>query len=158
MRYLSIGGNNLKNTSDSILTGMNSSVADLSLYSAKLVEIGNVAIFTQLRYLSLCSNKLETIPDLLDLSRLSTLYIRDNTRMTCDHRMYWRRLWDRVRSRLRRRDDAECKAPPAVRGHRLSRISPRFMQCDQGESCFCYSRLLLVISCHYPADAIFQFY
>ena len=133
LRELFIGDNNLRNISDSTLAAMNSRMTYLSLVSAKLIEIGNVAMLTQLRYLSLRSNKLETIPDLLGLSRLSSLYIGGNTRMTCDRRMCWRGLWDRVRSKLNRKDDAECKAPSVVRGHRLSRISPGFMQCDQGE-------------------------
>ena len=133
LRELYLGGNNLRNISDSTLTGMNSGIRELGLDTDKLVEIGNVAIFNQLRYLNLRSNKLATIPDLLGLPSLSTLYIRDNTRMTCDRWMCWRGLWDRVRPRLRRGDDAECKAPPIVRGHPLSIISPGFMQCDQGE-------------------------
>ena len=132
LRTLYIGENNFRNISDSTLAGMNSGITSLNLESTKLVEIGNVAIFTQLQYLSLRSNKLETIPDLLSLLQLRTLHIRDNTRLTCDRRMCWRGMWDRVRSRLFNADNAECKAPPAVRGYPLSRINPAFMECDQG--------------------------
>ena len=132
---LHMGLNNLGFFSDSTLAGMNKDIT-LLLRSDKLVEIGNVAIFVKLYFLDLRWNDLETIPDLLALPRLGKLYIGGNTRMTCDRRLCWRALWDRVRSRLYWEDDVKCKAPSAVRGHRLSRINPGFMQCDQGGCCY----------------------
>ena len=138
---LNIEVNYLKHVSNSTLAGISNTLTLLSLYRNRLLDIGNLTVLTNLRIVGLERNQLETIPDMLGLSQLRSLYIDGNTRMTCDHRMCWRRLWDRVRAPLFSSDDATCKAPLAARGHSLSRINPGFMQCDQGDGFYCQIHL-----------------
>ena len=127
--------NDLTNISDATLAGMNSMMEVLGFMDNNLVEFGDVTVMKSLRVLYLAGNKLETIPDMLGVfPRLWVLTIEHNTRMTCDFRMCWKRLWDRVRTPITRSDDVQCTAPPAARGHDLSLISPGFMQCDQGDA------------------------
>ena len=122
--------NDLRNVSDSALAGM-SYMKRLSQAQTNLVELGDVSVLDNLETLWLDENSLETIPDMLDgVPKLGYLSIRDNGRMTCDCRMCRWRLWGRVRPPIRS-DEVDCVYPPAARGHRLSLISPGFMNCDQ---------------------------
>ena len=135
---LYLSNNDITNISDSDIAGMSSMITRLALSGNNLVELGDVTPITDLGILWLSNNQLQTIPDMLDgLPNLWGLNIGDNTRLTCDRRMCWRRLWKRVRSPLLYGDDVECKAPPAARGHRLSMINPGFMKCDQGGDRYC---------------------
>ena len=134
LKWLYINNNDITNVSHAALAGMSGTVTQLQLYNNQLVHLGDATVLTNLNALQLHGNDLETIPDMLGgLPRLSTLRIKDNVRMACDHRMCWRRLWDRVRSPIKYSDDVKCMAPPAARGHLLSLISPGFIECDQGE-------------------------
>ena len=130
---INLNFNYITHISNSALAGMSDTVISLLLYGNNLMTIGDVTVLTNLEYLNVRQNQLKTIPDvLLGLPRLRWLYIGDSTRMFCDHRMCWRRLWDRVRSSMGSEDDVMCMAPSAARGHRLSMINPGLMQCDQG--------------------------
>ena len=123
--------NNLRNVSDSALAGMRN-MKRLSLAQANLVALGDVSVLDNLETLWLYENSLETIPDMLGgVPKLRYLSIRDNSRMTCDRRMCWWRLWGRVRPPIQS-DEVDCVYPTAARGHRLSLISPGFMNCGQG--------------------------
>ena len=130
---LALRSNDLTVISDSELASMSSTFRRLNLIDNQLIQLGDVTLLNNLGGLWLDGNELETIPDLLmGLPNLWVLSTRGNTRMACDHRMCWRRLWDRVRSQIPFGDDVKCMAPLAARGYRLSLISPGFMQCDQG--------------------------
>ena len=132
---LRLGGNEITYISDSALASMSSTLTELQLYRNKLVEIGDTAVLNNIDTLWLNENQLETIPDMLEgVPRLLKLKTKDNTRMSCDHRNCWMRLWDRVRSPIPIKDDVICMVPSAVRGHCLSLINPAFMQCDQGKA------------------------
>ena len=114
---------------------MSSTIQTLGLMKNNLVEIGDLTVLNNLGILYLRGNNLEMIPDILEgLLQLWVLKIGDNTRMSCDRRMCWRRLWDRMRPPIEYRDDVMCMAPPAARGHHLAKISPGFIQCARGES------------------------
>ena len=133
LTVLYLDGNYFTNISDSALGGISTTLVTLHLARNQLVEFGNITVLYNIKNLDLRHNDLETIPDILDgLPSLNKLWIEGNRRMTCDHRMCWRRLWDRVRTPIARDDDVECMAPSVVRGHPLSEINPGFMQCDQG--------------------------
>ena len=142
---LRLGENDIVSVSDSELAGISSTTAVLDLVANKLVEVGDITVLQNLVAVWLSNNKLESIPDMLGgLPRLRQLYIDGNSRMSCDIRMCWMRLWERVRSRILYTDDAQCMAPPSARGYRLSQISPGFMQCNQGEvSYFLKAKLLI---------------
>ena len=133
LEQLRLARNRITSISDSELASVSRNLFFLELSYNKLTEIGDLTPLRRVRQLSLEGNELETIPDMLDGAPLYIFKIKDNTRMTCDHRMCWRRLYERVRSWIRYKDDVKCMAPSAARGHSLSRISPNFMQCDQGE-------------------------
>ena len=131
---LRLGGNEITHISDSALASVSSTLRMLQLYGNKLVEFGDITALNNLGTLWLQRNQLETIPDMLEgVPRLTNFLIKQNTRMACDHRNCWIRLWDRVRSPIPRKDDVKCMVPSAVRGHSLSLINPAFMQCHQGE-------------------------
>ena len=77
-------------------------------------------------------NHLETVPDLLDMPSLSNLKIAYNSRMACDRRMCWRRLWDRMRAPLAISDDVTCQQPSELSGYQLSKVNPKVMGCVEG--------------------------
>ena len=133
-----LNDNDITHISDGILAGMCRAIKELRLHRNKLIEFGDVTVLHNLGTLYLYNNELETIPDMLGgLPHLYSLRVKNNARMACDRRMCWKRLWDRVRSPIRRTDDVQCMAPPAARGYLLSMISPGFMQCYQGKSGYC---------------------
>ena len=85
-----------------------------------------------LKQIVISNNHLETIPDLLNMTLLIKLFIARNSRMTCDHRMCWRRLWDRMRAPLASSDDVTCVQPPELAGYKLSGVNPKLMGCMGG--------------------------
>ena len=85
-----------------------------------------------LKSISITHNDLETVPDLLDMPFLTQLTIAKNRRMACDHRMCWRRLWDRMRAPLALSDDVKCVQPPELAGYKLSEVNPKLMGCAEG--------------------------
>ena len=85
-----------------------------------------------LKEIFISNNHLETIPDLLNMTLLIKLKIARNSRMTCDRRMCWRRLWDRMRAPLASSDDVKCVQPPELAGYKLSGVNPKLMGCMEG--------------------------
>ena len=89
------------------------------------------------------NNHLETVPDLLNMTSLTNLKIAGNSRMTCDRRMCWRRLWDRMRAPLASSDDVTCVQPPELAGYKLSVVNPKLMGCMEGTI-----RLFILWTCY----------
>ena len=85
-----------------------------------------------LKYIDISYNHLETVSDLLSMTSLTGLTIADNSHMTCDRRMCWRRLWDRMRAPLASSDDVICVQPPELAGYKLSVVNPKMMGCMEG--------------------------
>ena len=143
LSYLTLESNEITNISDSGLASMPKNLTALDLSYNYLKEIGDMTVLTNLDFLTLRGNGLETIPDMLDgLPKLQSLQIALQGRMSCDQRMCWRRLWNRVRAPLVHEDDVMCKGPPEIifeifRRYPdiglLSLMDPGFMQCNQGE-------------------------
>ena len=132
LRTLGAGGNQFTNISDSTLLGMPKSLITLNLLEGALKSIGDLTVLSNLRYIYLRGNSLETIPDLLNgVPNLLYLYIRRNSRMSCDRRMCWWRLWERVRT-LVTFDDVTCQQPSELSGYQLSEVNPKFMNCNEG--------------------------
>ena len=125
------------------MSSMPKDITYFSLMGGGLKEIGDVTVMTNLEALDLAYNFLETVPDMLEgLPRLTHLQIRGQGRLSCDQRMCWRRLWNRVRAPLVYEDDVMCKGPPEIIFELfriypdigpLSLMDPGFMQCNQGE-------------------------
>ena len=143
LTVLYLEGSRITSISDSVLASMPKNITSLYLMDNFLKEVGDMTVLTNLRSLNLASNFLETIPDMLDgLPKLNYLKINSQDRMSCDQRMCWRRLWNRVRAPLVHEDDAMCRGPPEIifgifRIYPdiglLSLMDPEFMQCNQGE-------------------------
>ena len=132
LRGLKLGSNYITNISNSALAVANNKFRYLSIPWTRLVQIGDLTLLSALEYIDLRFNELATIPDMMGLTNLETIMATGNTRMTCDRRMCWARLWNRVRLWLIT-DSIQCVASSDVSGHLLSQISPGFMQCDQGK-------------------------
>ena len=113
--------------------GVTKSIGSIAIDSSNLYTADGLELLQNLYRLEIKSNKLETIPDLLGLRKLKRLLMKGNSRMNCDKRICWRRLWDRVRHRLQISDDVVCVEPPLLAGHSLSKVNPKFMQCSNGK-------------------------
>ena len=111
---------------------MNLKMWQIDINAANMRSTDGVETLSNLEGLSITGNHLETVPDLIELRKLWKLRIADNSRMICDYRMCWRRLWDRVRQPLRDQDDVTCVKPKFLAGNTLSSINPKFMQCESG--------------------------
>ena len=90
---------------------MPKSLITLNLLEGALSSIGDLTVLPNFRYIYLKGNSLETITDLLNgVPNLLNLYIRRNSRMSCDRRMCLWRLWERVRTPVNF-DDVTCQQP-----------------------------------------------
>ena len=118
----------------SLFVGMRQTMRLMNVKYSKLKSVVGVETLPKLIVVDAMGNELETVPDLLGLKNLVNLFIGDNSRMTCDQRMCWRRLLNRVRAPLDKDDDVTCVHPPAFTGHPLSTINPKFMNCIKGNS------------------------
>ena len=124
--------NQFTHVSDSTLLGISMSLTVLNLQMGELESIGDITVLPNLKYVYLRKNNLETIPDLLNgLPKLLYLWITENKRLSCDRRMCWRRLWERVRT-PGNFDDVMCQQPEEVKGLQLSEVNPKFMNCSEG--------------------------
>ena len=123
-----------------------------NLYSAEGVDL-----LPNLERLFIANNLLETIPDLLGLPVLRMLSIEGNSRMNCDQRMCWRRLWDRMRNPLQRSDDVTCVEPPLLAGNKMTKVNPKFMQCSNGEQ-FLVAKLSVPMRFNIKKSAIHAIY
>ena len=104
-------------------------IGSITVNSSNLYSASGLELLPNLRRLEISHNKLEILPDLF----LRRLLMCGNSRMNCDKRMCWRRLWDRVRHPLRISDDVVCVDPPLLAGHSMSKVNPKFMQCSNGK-------------------------
>ena len=118
--------------------GMTKTVKSIYIESSNLHYADGLDSLPNLSILDIRNNNLETIPDLLDLP-IRMLYISGNSRMNCDQRMCWRRLWDRVREPIPDSDDVICVKPPLLAGWIMSIVNPKFMHCSNGK--FIHSKL-----------------
>ena len=103
----------------------------LQLFNVNRNGLSTMVDFTikpNLREIDISHNHLETVPDLLNMTYLTKLKIAGNTRMSCDHRMCWRRLWDRMRAPFASSDDVMCVQPPELAGYNLSVVNPKLME------------------------------
>ena len=101
--------------------------------SSNLHSADGLELLPNLYHLHIINNKLETLPDLLKLPRLRRMFINGNSRMNCDKRMCWRRLWDRMRRPFYMSDDVTCVEPPLLAGHQMLTVNPKFMHCRNGK-------------------------
>ena len=113
--------------------GMTETVEALYIKSSNVHCADGLDLLPNLAILEIQKNKLETLPDLLELLNIRKLYINGNSRMSCDHRMCWRRLWNRVRKPIPDSDDVTCVEPPLLTGQVLSVVNPKFMHCRSGK-------------------------
>ena len=113
--------------------GVTEVVEDIIVDSSHLYSADGLELLSNLRKIFIMNNNLETIPDLLPLPMLKRLYIKGNTRMKCDQRMCWRRLWERVKRPLTHYDNVICVEPPLLAGYAMSKVNPKFMQCSNGK-------------------------
>ena len=131
---MTVGLGRNKFQTESNFLGVTETIEKIFMQSSNLHCADGLDLLPKLAVLEIHNNKLETIPDLLALSNLRRLYIKGNSRMNCDQRMCWRRLWDRVREPFRQSDDVICVEPPLLAGHAMSTVNPKFMHCSNGKS------------------------
>ena len=112
--------------------GVTERIGSIIIDSSNLYSAEGLDVLQNLYRIGIKNNQLETLPDLLELPKLRRLFISGNSRMHCDKRMCWRRLWDRVREPLQQSDDVRCMEPPLLVGHAMSKVNPKFMQCSDG--------------------------
>ena len=133
--YLRASRNQFQETPNPFL-GLSKTVWFIDIRSAKLRSAGGIESVPRLGGFRIHDNELETVPDLLGLKWLKRLRIAGNSRMNCDYRMCWRRLWKRMRAPLVEEDDVTCVEPPLLANKKLSLVNPKFMWCDNGKSLF----------------------
>ena len=131
LRSINVARNTFQEASNFL--GVTRKITWISIYSSNLHSADGLELLQNLNYLQIIDNKLETIPDLLKLPKLRRMLINGNSRMNCDKRMCWRRLWDRVRQPFYKSDDVKCVQPPLLAGHEMLSVNPKFMQCDNGK-------------------------
>ena len=112
--------------------GMTKTVKFIYIESSNLHCADGLDLLPNLSNLDIRNNNLETIPDLLGLP-IRMLYISGNSRINCDQRMCWRRLWDRMRKPIRDSGDVICVRPPLLAGSAMSSVNPKFMHCGNGK-------------------------
>ena len=130
--------------------GVTEKIGYIGIDSSNLYSADGLNLLTNLEHLKIRNNNLDILPDLLGLPRLKALYMNGNSRMNCDKRMCWRRLWDRVKNPLQESDDVRCVKPPLLAGHYMSKVNPKFMQCSDGK---CFDNIgievnIIVVRCH----------
>ena len=130
--YLKANRNDFQQVSYPFL-GMSETVRIIDIRSAKMRSADGVESMSGLTGFWIDGNDLETVPDLLGLKKLDVLLIADNSRMKCDQRMCWRRLWERMRAPLVEEDDVICVEPLLHAKKTLSSVNLKFMQCDYGK-------------------------
>ena len=130
--YLRANKNNFQEVPNPF-RGMAVKMWQIDINFANMGSADGVETLPNLVGLTISGNHLETVPDLIGSSKLRKLRIADNSRMICDHRMCWRRLWDRVRQPLQEQDDVNCVKPLFLAGNALSSINPKFMRCENGK-------------------------
>ena len=118
---------------ETTFSGVTEKISWILIGNSNLHSADGLELLPNLYHLHIINNKLETLPDLLNLLRLRRMFINGNSRMNCDKRMCWRRLWDRIRGPLDRSDDVTCVEPPLLAGHQMLNVNPKFMQCNNGK-------------------------
>ena len=113
--------------------GVTKTIEGLHVQSSNLQCADGLDSLPKLAALDIQNNELETIPDLMGSPNIRKLYINGNSRMNCDQRMCWRRLWDRIREPMEDSDDVICVEPPLLAGRAMSSVNPKFMHCINGK-------------------------
>ena len=130
--YLRADRNQFQETPNPVL-GVSKTMWSIDIIRAKMRSADGIASLPRLYGFRIHENELETVPDLLGLRKLRQLRIAVNSRMNCDYRMCWRRLWNRLRSPLVEEDDVICVEPRLLANKILSLVNPKFMRCDNGK-------------------------
>ena len=130
--FLNITENPINIIPDDIWQNVTDSLQILDISQTGLSAMVDLTLRPNLQEIHMSNNHLETIPDLLNMISLTTLKIAGNSRMSCDRRLCWRRLWDRVREPLASYDDVTCVQPSELTGYKLSVVNPEIMDCAKG--------------------------
>ena len=132
LHTINIEGNTIDVISTDDWTAVSDTLERFKAMHCALTTIPDLSDKPKLWDIDLSDNYLETIPDMLNMTSLTNLKLAGNSRMSCDHRMCWRRLWDRIRAHLTITDDVICVTPPRLAGYQLSAVNPKLMGCAQG--------------------------
>ena len=136
--FIAIGGNpQIKVIPDDVWEQVSDNLHTFKVSRTGLSTMVDLTLKQNLNYIDISNNHLETVPDLLNMTSLTSLKIAGNSRMACDRRMCWRRLWDRMRASLASPDDVTCVQPPELVGYKLSVVNPKLMSCMEGIAISC---------------------
>ena len=131
--YINVAENpQIKVIPDEVWKQISDTLHEFQASNTGLSTMVDLTLKQNLRKVIISNNHLETVPDLLNMTSLTNLKIAGNSRMTCDRRMCWRRLWDRMRAPLASSDDVICVQPPELAGYKLSVVNPKLMSCVEG--------------------------
>ena len=132
LERLFIYGNPLQAIPDDMFAGISDSIIQFVAASADLSVAPNLALKKRLSSVILKGNNLETLNDLLEeLPLLDEILLEKNGRWTCDKRMCWWRLWERVRTEITF-DNPQCVNPASLGNFTLRDVNPKFMDCFNG--------------------------
>ena len=133
LEFIAISGNpQIKVIPEDVWEHVSDNLHILRVSTTGLSTMVDLTLKKNLKEIFISNNHLETVPDLLNMTSLTSLKIADNSRMICDRRMCWRRLWDRMRVPLKSSDDVVCVHPPELTGYKLSMVNPKLMGCVEG--------------------------
>ena len=137
LNWILLHRNKFTNISDAALNDISESLTRLVANYGELEVLGDVTVLPNLKALEVMNNNLETVPDFLHgVPLLQRVQIRDNKRMSCDRRMCWWRLWDRVRAPIKG-DEVMCVTPQELAGYSMMELNPKFMDCIEGTCIQC---------------------
>ena len=132
LTYLGMEMNPINVIPENVWERLSDKLEVLTMFNTGLSVMVDLTLKPNLQEIDISDNHLETVPDLLNMTSLSILKIAGNSRMACDRRMCWRRIWDRIRAPLASSDDVTCVQPPVLAGYKLSVVNPKMMECEKG--------------------------
>ena len=131
LQHLRIHHNPMRAIPDDMWEQVSDQLKTFHVNGNSLSVMVDLTLKPNLNNIDISWNDLETVPDLLNMPSLTIFHLAENSRMACDRRMCWRRLWDRIRPPLKSSDDVTCRQPPELAGYTLSMVNPKLM--DRGE-------------------------
>ena len=133
LRIFTIGSNLISEIPESYIVGL----LNMKVFACeknKLIVLPNmIRIFPRLQILHIQGNRLKTLPDLYDMTFLSTLTAAENP-FVCNQSLCWLRMWPWMKPSLTALQDKPlCDQPASLAQEEVLRFHPTDMECYKGE-------------------------
>ena len=133
LRIFNIGSNLISEIPASYIVGL----LNMEVFACdknKLLFLPNITkLFPHLQNLHIQGNRLKTLPDLYDVTSLSTLTAAENP-FVCNQSLCWLRMWPWMRPSLTvLQDKPLCDQPASLAQKEVLRFHPTDMECYKGE-------------------------